>query len=164
MKRMITLQVNGDTCEVAVEPWHTLLDVLRDQLRLTGTKKSCGIGTCGVCTVIMDGLAILSCLKLAIESQGHDITTIEGLGSADELDPVQQSFIEHGAIQCGFCTPGVIMSARALLDKNPQPSDEDVREALSGTFCRCTGHIKTIEAVKHAAEKQAGAGGTSDGQ
>ena len=148
MKQIITLKVNGDTHQVAVPPWHTLLEVLRDQLGLTGTKRSCGMGTCGVCTVIMDGKAILSCLTLAVECEGHKITTIEGISGEGMLHPVQKSFIENGAIQCGFCTPGIIMSAKALLDENPHPDDEQIREALSGTFCRCTGHIKTVEAVK----------------
>jgi carbon-monoxide dehydrogenase small subunit len=148
VKQIITLKVNGDTHQVAVPPWHTLLEVLRDQLGLTGTKRSCGMGTCGVCTVIMDGKAILSCLTLAVECEGHEITTIEGISGEGMLHPVQKSFIENGAIQCGFCTPGIIMSAKALLDENPHPDDEQIREALSGTFCRCTGHIKTVEAVK----------------
>lgn len=148
MKQIITLKVNGDTHQVAVSPWHTLLEVLRDQLGLTGTKRSCGMGTCGVCTVIMDGKAILSCLTLAFECEGHEITTIEGISGEGTLHPIQKSFIENGAIQCGFCTPGIIMSAKALLDENPHPDDEQIREALSGTFCRCTGHIKTVEAVK----------------
>jgi carbon-monoxide dehydrogenase small subunit len=148
VKQIITLKVNGDTHQVAVSPWHTLLEVLRDQLGLTGTKRSCGMGTCGVCTVIMDGKAILSCLTLAFECEGHEITTIEGISGEGTLHPIQKSFIENGAIQCGFCTPGIIMSAKALLDENPHPDDEQIREALSGTFCRCTGHIKTVEAVK----------------
>jgi carbon-monoxide dehydrogenase small subunit len=152
VKSIVTLKVNGDTHEIAVNPWNTLLDVLRDQLGLKGTKKSCGMGTCGVCTVIMDGKAILSCLTLAVECEDHEITTIEGIGGEKALHPIQQSFIENGAVQCGFCTPGIIMSAKALLDENPSPDDEQIRDALSGTFCRCTGHIKTVEAVKKASE------------
>jgi carbon-monoxide dehydrogenase small subunit len=137
--------------EVAVNSWQTLLDVLRDELGLMGTKKACGLGTCGACTVIMDGRAILSCLTLALECEGSAITTIEGVSSSEGLDPIQQSFIDNGAVQCGFCTPGIIMSTKALLDENPDPSDVEIREALSGNFCRCTGHIKTVEAVKKAA-------------
>jgi carbon-monoxide dehydrogenase small subunit len=162
VKQIITLKVNGDTHQVAVSPWHTLLEVLRDQLGLTGTKRSCGMGTCGVCTVIMDGKAILSCLTLAFECEGHEITTIEGISDEGMLHPVQKSFIENGAIQCGFCTPGIIMSAKALLDENPHPDDEQIREALSGTFCRCTGHIKTVEAVKKVSASYGK--GKNDGQ
>ena len=151
MKRIIGLNVNGDTYEVLVNPSQTLLDVLRDDLRLTGTKRACSLGTCGVCTVIMDGKAILSCLTLAVECEGHNITTIEGIADSDGLHPVQQSFIDNWAVQCGFCTPGIIMTAKALLDENPDPSDEEIKEALSGTYCRCTGHIKTVGAVRKAA-------------
>lgn len=152
MKQIIPLMVNGDTYEVAVPPWKTLLDVLRDDLGLMGTKRGCAIGTCGVCTVIMDGRAILSCLALAIECVGKSISTIEGISSAESLHPIQKSFIENGAIQCGFCTPGIIMTAKALLDENPQPGDDEIKEALAGTFCRCTGHIKIMEAVKKASQ------------
>lgn len=148
MKRILSLTVNGNNYEVAVKPWQTLLDVLRDELGLIGTKKACSIGTCGACTVIIDGKAILSCLTLALECEGHSITTIEGISSAESLHPIQQSFIENGAVQCGFCTPGIIMTTKALLDKNPHPNDDEIKDALSGTFCRCTGHIKIMEAVK----------------
>ncbi|RMF96636.1 MAG: (2Fe-2S)-binding protein [Candidatus Schekmanbacteria bacterium] len=154
MKRIITLNVNGDDYEVAVKPNDTLLDVIRYELKLTGTKKGCDIGTCGVCTVIMDGEAVLSCLILALDAQGHKITTIEGISTEEELHPVQKAFIEKGAIQCGFCTPGIVMTAKALLDNNPTPSDEEIREALAGTFCRCTGHIKIIEAIKSLIPEQ----------
>ncbi|MBW2554046.1 MAG: (2Fe-2S)-binding protein [Deltaproteobacteria bacterium] len=152
MKRILSLNVNGNNYEVAINPWQTLLDVLRDELRLIGTKKGCGIGTCGVCTVIIDGKAILSCLTLAVECEGRSITTIEGISSAESLHPIQTSFIENGAIQCGFCTPGIIMTSKALLDENPKPSDDEIKEALAGTFCRCTGHIKTMEAVKKVSQ------------
>ena len=152
MKKIITLTVNDTAYEVAVTPWQTLLDVLRDELGLIGTKKGCDVGTCGVCTVIMDGKAVLSCLLLAIECEGHNITTIEGISSPDSLHPIQTSFIENGAIQCGFCTPGIIMTSKALLDENPQPTDDQIKEALAGTFCRCTGHIKIMEAVKKVAQ------------
>lgn len=148
MKQIISLNVNGDSYEVTVAPWDTLLDVLRDRLRLTGTKKGCGIGTCGVCTVIADGKAILACLTLAVECVGKSITTIEGISNNEALHPVQKSFIENGAIQCGFCTPGIVMTAKALLDENPKPSDDEIKEALAGTFCRCTGHVKIMEAIK----------------
>jgi carbon-monoxide dehydrogenase small subunit len=152
LKRIITLTVNGDSHEVAVTSHQTLLDVLRNDLGLTGSKRGCDIGTCGVCTVIIDGKAILSCLTLAVECEGSSITTIEGISTSDELHPVQKSFIENGAIQCGFCTPGIIMTAKALLDENPHPDDDEIKEALAGTFCRCTGHIKIMEAVKKASQ------------
>ena len=152
MKKIITLTVNDTAYEVAITPWQTLLDVLRDELGLIGTKKGCDVGTCGVCTVIMEGKAVLSCLLLAIECEGHNITTIEGISSPDALHPIQTSFIENGAIQCGFCTPGIIMTSKALLDENPQPTDDQIKEALAGTFCRCTGHIKIMEAVKKVAQ------------
>ena len=157
MKTIVTLTVNDTAYEVAVTPWQTLLEVLRDQLGLIGTKRGCDVGTCGVCTVIMDGKAVLSCLLLAVECAGHRITTIEGISSADSLHPIQTSFIENGAIQCGFCTPGIIMTSKALLDENPHPTDDEIKEALAGTFCRCTGHIKIMDAVKkvaHPAEEE----------
>ena len=153
MKSIIRLQVNGDSYEVAVEPWHTLLDVLRDQLRLTGTKKSCGIGTCGVCTVIMDGRAVLSCLKLAVESEEKEITTIEGLANVDNLHPIQDAFVTLSGMQCGFCTPGMILSVKTFLDQNRHPTEEEARKAISGNLCRCTGYSQIIDAVMQAAEK-----------
>ena len=152
MKKIIKLTVNDTAYEVAITPWQTLLDVLRDELGLIGTKKGCDVGTCGVCTVIMEGKAVLSCLLLAIECEGHNITTIEGISSPDSLHPIQTSFIENGAIQCGFCTPGIIMTSKALLDENPHPNDDQIKEALAGTFCRCTGHIKIMEAVKKVSQ------------
>jgi carbon-monoxide dehydrogenase small subunit len=152
VKSIITLTVNDTAYQVAVTPWQTLLEVLRDELGLIGTKRGCDVGTCGVCTVIMDGKAVLSCLLLAVECAGHSITTIEGISSADSLHPIQKSFIENGAIQCGFCTPGIIMTSKALLDENPNPTDDEIKEALSGTFCRCTGHIKIMDAVKRVAQ------------
>ena len=152
MKRILSLNVNGNSYDVAINPWQTLLDVLRDELRLIGTKKGCGIGTCGVCTVIMDGKAILSCLTLAIECEGHTISTIEGISTSESLHPIQQSFIENGAVQCGFCTPGIVMTSKALLDENQKPDEDEIKDALSGTFCRCTGHIKIMEAVKKVSE------------
>jgi carbon-monoxide dehydrogenase small subunit len=156
VKTIVTLTVNDTAYEVAVTPWQTLLEVLRDQLGLIGTKRGCDVGTCGVCTVIMDGKAVLSCLLLALECVGHRITTIEGISSADSLHPIQTSFIENGAIQCGFCTPGIIMTSKALLDENPHPTDDQIKEALAGTFCRCTGHIKIMDAVKKVARPAEG--------
>ena len=152
MKKILSLNVNGNSYDVAINPWQTLLDVLRDELRLIGTKKGCGIGTCGVCTVIMDGKAILSCLTLAIECEGHTISTIEGISTSESLHPIQQSFIENGAVQCGFCTPGIVMTSKALLDENQKPDEDEIKDALSGTFCRCTGHIKIMGAVKKVSE------------
>ena len=153
MKQIISLNVNNDTHQVAAYPSQTLLDVLRDDLGLTGTKRSCGTGTCGMCTVIIDKKAVLACLTLAVECEGKTITTIEGISNPDgTLHPLQKSFIENGAVQCGFCSPGIIMTAKALIDKNPNPDEEDIKEALAGTICRCTGHFKTIEAVQKATE------------
>jgi carbon-monoxide dehydrogenase small subunit len=153
LKQIISLNVNNDTHQVAAYPSQTLLDVLRDDLGLTGTKRSCGTGTCGMCTVIIDKKAVLACLTLAVECEGKTITTIEGISNPDgTLHPIQESFIENGAVQCGFCSPGIIMTAKALIDKNPNPDEEDIKEALAGTICRCTGHFKTIEAVQKAAE------------
>ena len=153
MKQIISLNVNNDTHQVAAYPSQTLLDVLRDDLGLTGTKRSCGTGTCGMCTVIIDKKAVLACLTLAVECEGKTITTIEGISNPDgTLHPLQESFVENGAVQCGFCSPGIIMTAKALIDKNPNPDEEDIKEALAGTICRCTGHFKTIEAVQKAAE------------
>jgi len=153
VKKIISLTVNGDKYDVAVSPNQTLVDVVRNDLGLTGTKRGCGMGTCGVCTMIIDGKAMLACLLLAVECQGRSITTIEGISSADDLHPIQKSFIENGAVQCGFCTPGIVMTAKALLDENPSPDDDEIKDALAGTFCRCTGHIKIMEAVKKASRQ-----------
>jgi carbon-monoxide dehydrogenase small subunit len=153
LKQIISLNVNNDTHQIAAYPSQTLLDVLRDELGLTGTKRSCGTGACGMCTVIIDKKAVLACLTLAVECEGKTITTIEGISNPDgTLHPIQESFVENGAVQCGFCSPGIIMTAKALIDKNPNPDEEDIKEALAGTICRCTGHFKTIEAVQKAAE------------
>jgi len=152
-KQLITLTVNGDAHEIAVEPHHTLLDVLRNDLGMTGTKRGCTAGSCGVCTVNAErGEAICSCLTLAIEWDGRSVTTIEGIEEGNELHPVQSAFLEFGAVQCGFCTPGLIMTAKALLDVNTSPSEEQISEALAGAICRCTGHIKVKKAVRKAAE------------
>jgi len=152
-KQLIKLIVNGDTHELAVAPNQTLLDVLRNELGMTGTKRGCTAGSCGVCTVNGEaGEAICSCLTLAIEWDGRAVTTIEGIQEGSELHPVQQAFLEHGAVQCGFCTPGLIMTAKALLDVNTNPTEDEISEALAGAICRCTGHIKVKIAVRRAAE------------
>jgi carbon-monoxide dehydrogenase small subunit len=153
MKQIIELTVNGERYEVAVAPWRTLLEVLREELGLTGAKKACDAGDCGSCTVIMDGKAVLSCLILALEAQGKDILTIEGLAEDGQLHPLQAAFVEHGAIQCGFCTPGMILAAKALLDENPRPTEEEVRKGIAGNLCRCTGYVKIVEAILAASQK-----------
>lgn len=155
MKQLIELLVNGESHELAVEPQATLLDVLRDDLGMTGTKEACGTGECGSCTVLMDGNPILSCLALAVDCQGQDIITIEGLAQGDDLSPVQQAFQDCGAIQCGFCTPGMVLSTTALLHNNPHPTEAEIRKTLEGNLCRCTGYNKIIEAVNMAAERMA---------
>lgn len=152
MKKPITLTVNGMPEEVYVEEHWTLLEVLRDQLGLTGAKDGCSAGECGSCTVLIDGKTQLACLTLAIECVGQSITTIEGLTRNGEMIPLQRAFVEHGAIQCGFCTPGMILSAHALLEKTPQPSEEQIKKALSGNLCRCTGYVKILEAVQATAK------------
>jgi carbon-monoxide dehydrogenase small subunit len=153
LKQIMVFNVNDEFYEVAVEPHRTLLEVLRDTLGLTGTKKGCDEGECGSCTVLIDGEAVLSCLLLAVEAQGKRITTIEGLAKDGQLHPLQQAFIDHGAIQCGFCTPGLILSAKALLDRNPKPTEAEVREAIAGNLCRCTGYVKIVEAIQAASQK-----------
>jgi carbon-monoxide dehydrogenase small subunit len=153
MKKVeITLRVNGEEYELEIEPHRTLVEVLREQLGYTGTKKSCNEGECGACTVIMDGKPVASCLVLALDAQGKEIVTIEGLAKGQELHPLQVAFVRHGGIQCGFCTPGMIMSAKALLDQNPKPTTQEVRRAISGNLCRCTGYQQIVDAVLAAAE------------
>ena len=147
MKKLIKLKVNDDSYELAIEPHRTLLEVLRENLNLLGTKNSCGIGTCGACTVIINGAPVLSCLTLAAEMEDMDIMTIEGITQKGSLHPIQESFIKHGAIQCGHCTPGMIMSVKGLLDKKPHPEKSEIKKALAGNFCRCTGYKKIVEAV-----------------
>jgi carbon-monoxide dehydrogenase small subunit len=147
LKEMVTLDVNGESFELLAEPKKTLLEVLREDLGLTGTKEVCDLGTCGACTVLIDGKPVLSCLTLAIACQGRKITTIEGLKKGEELHPLQSSFIQHGAIQCGMCTPGMILSAKALLEENPHPTEMEVRKAIAGNLCRCTGYVKIVEAI-----------------
>ncbi len=153
MKKIpLTLNVNDEACDLLVAPNWTLLDVLRDELDLTGTKEGCGEGVCGSCTVLMDGQPIRACLTLALEAADTRITTVEGLATESGLDPLQQAFIDHGAVQCGFCTSGMLMSAKALLAANPDPDENAVKRALSGNICRCTGYTKIVEAVSAAAQ------------
>ncbi len=150
--KLVQLTINDKEYDIAVQANETLVDVLRYQLGLTGTKKGCGQGDCGSCTVIMDGNTVNSCLVLAVQANGSRITTIEGLESDEGLHPVQKAFIEHGAIQCGFCSSGMILSAKNLLDKNPKPTEGEIRSALSGNLCRCTGYQKIVEAVQSIAK------------
>jgi carbon-monoxide dehydrogenase small subunit len=149
----IKITVNGKTHELQVKPWATLLEVIRDDVGLTGTKEGCGLGECGACTVIMDGNTVNACLVLAPEADGKEITTIEGLAQGDKLHPIQEAFMEQGGLQCGFCTPGIILSTKALLDENPNPTDEEMRRGLAGNFCRCTGYTKIFESIKAAAQR-----------
>ncbi len=151
MKQFITLRVNGEDHEVAVSPNRTLLEVLREDLALTGTKEGCDDGVCGTCTVLVNGKPVRACLLLAIQAQGSQITTIEGLAEGERLHPIQQAFIDHGAIQCGYCTPGMILAAKALLEETAQPTDQEIKRAISGNFCRCTGYNKIVEAIGSAA-------------
>jgi aerobic-type carbon monoxide dehydrogenase small subunit (CoxS/CutS family) len=145
----LTLRVNGKTYELAVSPRRTLLDVLREELNLVGAREGCGIGMCGACTVLVNGRAVSSCLMLAVQAQDAEITTIEGLGTADQLHPVQQAYFEHAAFQCAFCTPGFILSTVALLAENPDPDDKTIREYLAGNLCRCGSYMNILEAVRH---------------
>jgi carbon-monoxide dehydrogenase small subunit len=153
MKRLVTLTINNKEHELAVRPNQTLVEVLRYELGLTGTKQGCGVGDCGTCTVIMDGKPVNSCLVLAVQAHGKRILTIEGLDTDLGLHPIQQAFVEHGAIQCGFCTPGMILSTKSLLDKRPKPTETEIRTAISGNLCRCTGYQKIVEAIKDVSEK-----------
>ena len=154
MKKIVSLTVNGVLHEVAVEPRRTLADLLRYDLGLTGTKKGCGIGDCGACTVLLDGVATFSCLTLAVQADGCSVETVEGLAKDGQLDRLQRAFVEQGGIQCGFCTPGMLMTATELLRRNPRPSEQDIRRAISGNLCRCTGYQKIVEAIQ-AASKEA---------
>jgi len=147
MKRVVTLRINGDSYDLLIEPKKTLLEVLREDLGLTGTKEVCDLGTCGACTVLLDNRPVLSCLTLAVACQDKEIKTIEGFRNGEKLHPLQRSFIENGAIQCGMCTPGMILTSKALLDENPYPTEMEVREAISGNLCRCTGYVKIVEAI-----------------
>jgi carbon-monoxide dehydrogenase small subunit len=151
MKRAIHFRLNGKPVSADVEPWWTLLSIIRECFDLTGAKEGCGYGECGACTLLMDGLPVNSCLVLAPQVEGSDIVTIEGLSQMnEELHPLQKAFVEKGAIQCGFCTPGMILAAKALLAQNPEPMEEEIKKAIVGNFCRCTGYVKIIEAVKSA--------------
>jgi aerobic carbon-monoxide dehydrogenase small subunit len=150
-KTVINCRVNGESHTVLADPRDTLLELLRDRLQLTGTKEGCGNGNCGSCTVLADGVAVCACLMLAGETEGVEITTVEGLKVNGERHPVQQAMIDHGGTQCGFCTPGIIMSAVALLHENPQPTDAEIRHAIAGNICRCTGYEKIVRAISAAA-------------
>ena len=154
MKKRIVLKVNGVDRELLVDVNSTLLEVLREDLGLTGTKKGCGQGDCGACTVLIDGVPVLSCITLAIACQGKKISTIEGMADKQgNLHPIQQAFVDHGAVQCGFCTPGMILSAKALLDRNPLPSELEIKRSISGNICRCTGYKKIVEAISAAGKE-----------
>ena len=152
----VTTTVNGDPAEFLADPRETLLDALRDQLGLTGTKEGCGTGDCGACSVVVDGVLVCSCLMLAAEAEGKKVETIEGM-AGEELHPLQRQFIEHSALQCGFCTPGILVAAKALLERNPDPTDTEIRYWLAGNLCRCTGYDKIIRAVQDAAAEMRGA-------
>jgi aerobic-type carbon monoxide dehydrogenase small subunit (CoxS/CutS family) len=149
----ITMTVNGQEVTIEVKPDALLVDVLRDELELTGTKEACGEGECGACTVLLDGEPVTSCLVPALKAQGREVMTVEGLASGGELHLLQKAFIEHGAVQCGYCTPGMLISAKALLDRNPHPSEEEIKQAISGNLCRCTGYVKIVEAIKAAGQE-----------
>ncbi|MFQ5915374.1 MAG: (2Fe-2S)-binding protein [Nitrospinota bacterium] len=151
-----TLNVNGKSQRISVRPDETLLDALRDRLDFTGTKEGCGEGDCGACTIQVDGRAVNACLILAADAEGREIRTVEGLAENGEMSPLQRAFVNNGGIQCGFCIPGMLMSADALLRANPRPSDSEIREALAGNLCRCTGYVKIFQSVKAAAEEMAG--------
>jgi len=153
MKRIIELNVNGDTHELLVAPNYTLLEVLREKLGLMGTKRGCDLGACGACTVLIDGEAYLSCLMLAVDATGKEIITIEGLAAGGDLHPLQKAFIDHGGLQCGFCTPGMILTAEAILNEEEHPTEEVVKKKMAGNLCRCTGYKKILEAVMSVAEQ-----------
>jgi carbon-monoxide dehydrogenase small subunit len=159
MKVPIQLKVNGMAYKMEVEPRRTLLELIREDLELTGTKEGCSLGECGSCTVLLDGKPIKSCITLAVQANGREVTTIEGLEKADgTLHPLQRAFIDHGAIQCGFCTPGMILSAKGLLDENPRPTELEVRQAIAGNLCRCTGYQKIVEAILAVSHQQSASG------
>ncbi|OPY64250.1 MAG: Nicotinate dehydrogenase small FeS subunit [Syntrophorhabdaceae bacterium PtaU1.Bin034] len=152
MERIINLKINREQHKVIAESHESLLHVLRHKLGLTGTKECCNEGDCGACTVIMGGRAVNACLVLAVEAEGEEILTVEGLAQGTRLHPLQEAFIEYGGFQCGFCTPGMLMSAKALLDENPNPTDEEIRQGISGNLCRCTGYVKIIQSIREAAK------------
>ena len=157
MAVLVTTNINGDTVEFACDPHESLLDVLRNRLGLSGAKEGCGTGDCGACSVQVDGRVICSCLMLGVEAEGREIETVEGLSTGTELHPLQTKFLEHAALQCGVCTPGFLMAAKALLEKNPDPSEEEIRFGLAGNLCRCTGYDKIVRAVQDAAKVMRGA-------
>jgi carbon-monoxide dehydrogenase small subunit len=152
MKKLISLTVNGVVRELAIEPRRTLLELLREDLGLTGTKKGCGIGDCGACTVLVDGVATFSCLTLAIQVAGCSVETVEGLAKNGSLNRLQKAFVDKGAIQCGYCTPGMLMTTTELLRRNPNPDEKEIRRAISGNLCRCTGYQKIVEAIQSVDE------------
>jgi carbon-monoxide dehydrogenase small subunit len=152
----VSTSINGEPTEFLAAPQESLLDALRNTLNLTGTKEGCGSGDCGACSVLVDGRLVCSCLMLAAEAGGHEITTIEGIAEGDKLHPIQQKFLDHAALQCGFCTPGFIVAAKALLDKNPDPTETEIRYWLAGNLCRCTGYDKIVRAVQDAAAEMRG--------
>lgn len=147
MKKQVTLRINGQDYELTTEPHRSLLDVLRNDLGLTGTKKGCDAGDCGMCTVLVDGKAVNSCLLLTVEAKGKEIITVEGLAGVEELHPLQEAFMQYGAIQCGYCTSGMLLAAKALLDERTNPTEEEVRRAIAGNICRCTGYVKIVDAI-----------------
>lgn len=151
--RIIELSVNGERHEIAVKPRNTLVEVLREKIGLTGTKEGCEQGACGVCTVLLDGRPVLGCLTLAVECDGRSVRTVEGLAQGDQLGPIQQAFLDQGAVQCGYCTAGMLMSATALLERNPKPSVPEIKKALEGNICRCTGYNAIVAAVRQASEQ-----------
>jgi aerobic carbon-monoxide dehydrogenase small subunit len=154
MKKLINVTVNQKKYELAVDVSMTLADMIREELKLTGTKKGCGLGECGACTVLLDGKPVSSCLVLAVEAENREVVTIEGMETEKGLHPIQQAFVEKGAIQCGFCTPGMVLSTKALLDENPHPDEQDIRRAISGNLCRCTGYQKIVEAVQSVSARK----------
>lgn len=156
-KMALSFKVNGKGHSIVIDPKKTLLDVLREDLNLTGTKKGCGSGECGACTVVIDGNNVNSCMIFAMDMEGKEVTTIEGLApKTGEIHPIQQAFVDHGAIQCGFCSPGMIMSTTAVLEKYDNPTEEQIREGISGNLCRCTGYVKIVDAIQHLAEQRRG--------
>ncbi len=162
VKQTVRLKVNGDVYNLEIPAHRTLLSVIRDEIGLTGTKEGCGTGDCGACTVLLDGKPVNACLVLAVEARDREVTTIEGVAGDGALHPVQQAFVEKGAVQCGFCTPGMVLSAVALLKENPRPSRDQVKHAIAGNLCRCTGYVRIVDAVVAAAERMNGSNGAAD--
>lgn len=156
MEHVINLRINGEPYEISVRPNMTLLDFLREKVGFTGTKKGCDTGQCGACTVLLDGKPINSCLVLAVDANGRELLTIEGLAKNGQLHPLQEAFIQEGAIQCGYCTSGMLLSAKALLDENPAPKEEDVKKGIAGNLCRCTGYVRIVKAILNVAKKMGG--------